>query len=56
MVVEPVGSSVGSMRSVAEDALARERAGFLRKEKRRQHRTGENYDQSFHLLSLLFIS
>jgi len=52
--VEPVGNSVSDMRGSVENTLSRERAGFLRKEKRRQCDTGDNCDRSFHLLSLLF--
>jgi len=56
MPVEPVGNSVGDMRGSVENTLSRERASFLRKEKRRQCDTADNCDRSFHLLSLLFIN
>src|SRR5207237_7997995 len=56
MPVEPVGNSVSDMRGSVENTLSRERASFLRKEKRRHCDTGDNCDRSFHLLSLLFLS
>jgi hypothetical protein len=55
VIVDFVSGFTGEMRCPAGHAFTWKCGSVLCAKKRRQHRTGENCDESFHFISLPFI-